>query len=106
MKYTHYAGFISKLTDKFADVDTDLPIFEQHLSALKQRLGDGGYTYLKLLDGTYVEYIKVINQNGGLFVERGQEMTQARTFPIGTCVKWELTPQAVQDIICQMECCP
>ena len=41
MKYEHYAGFITNLTDKFADVDSDLPIHEQHLAQLKNRITDG-----------------------------------------------------------------
>lgn len=104
-KYEHYAGFITNLTDKFADVDSDLPIHEQHLAQLKNRITDGKYTFLKILDGTHTEYIKVSNRGGALFVGRGFELTAPKTFPIGSCVKWELTPTAVRDIICQMECC-
>lgn len=104
-KYEHYAGFISNLVDKFADVDTDLPIHDQHLGLLKNRITDGKYTFLKIIDGTHIEYIKVANRGGSLFVKRGLETTTPRTFPVGSCVKWELTPTAVRDIICQMECC-
>lgn len=104
--YEQYAGFISSLTAKLADIDTDLPIHDQHLALLKQRLTDGKYTYLKILDGTKVEYIKVTNTNGSISIERGLEMTNPTTFPVGSCVKWELTPMAVRDIICQMPCCP
>lgn len=106
MKYKQFAGFISNLNDKYADVDTDLPLPEQHIAALKNRLGSDGYTFLKLYDGTQVEYIEVRSQGGALFVRRGVELTQSRTFPVGSCVKWELTPTAVRDIVCQMECCP
>lgn len=108
MTYEQYAGFITNLTDKLADVDTDLPIHEQHLSLLKARLTieGGGYTYLKILDGTNVEYVKVIYDGSTLHMERGLEKTSPTTFPVGSCVKWELTPTAVRDIICQMPCCP
>lgn len=105
MLYEPYAGFISNLTDKLVDVDTDLPIHEQHLAMLRQRISNGKYTYLKLLDGTNVEYIKVSNYDGALVVERGLELTEPKTFPVGTCIMWELTPTAIRDIICQMECC-
>lgn len=105
-KYEHYAGFMSNLTDKLSDIDTDLPIHSQHLALLTQRLDGNKYTYLKLTDGTKIEYIKVSNRSGRIYIERGKELTQASTFPVGTCVKWELTPSAVRDIICQMPCCP
>lgn len=106
MTYEQYVGFISNLTDKLADVDTDLPIHEQHLALLRNRITDGKYTFLKILDGTNVEYIKVSNTGGALSVERGLELTTPTTFPVGSCVKWELTPTAVIDIVCQMACCP
>ena len=106
MTYEHYAGFISNLTDKLADIDTDLPIHEQHLALLRSRLDGNKYTFLKILDGTKVEYVKVINQGGKLYLERGKELTTPTTFPVGACVKWELTPTAVRDIVCQMPCCP
>lgn len=106
MTYEQYAGFLSNLTDKLADVDTDLPIHEQHIALLKARLAGGKYTYLKIMDGTSVEYVKVSDQGGKLFLERGLELTTPTTFPIGSCVKWELTPSAIRDIICQMPCCP
>lgn len=103
--YEQFAGFISNLVEKYADVDTDLPIHEQHIAALRNRITDGKYTHLKLFDGTNIEYIKVSNTGGALVVERGIELTTPKTFPVGSCVKWELTPTAVRDIICQMECC-
>lgn len=106
MNYEQYAGFISNLVDKLADVDTDLPIHEQHLAMLRSRITDGKYTFLKILDGTNVEYVKLSNTGGALALERGLELTKPTTFPVGSCVKWELTPTAVRDIVCQMPCCP
>lgn len=104
--YEQHAGFISNLTEKLGDNDHDLPIFEEHLAMLKKRLNKNKYTFLKLIDGTHVEYIKVSDVNGSLMIERGLELTKPRTFPKGSCVKWELTPTAVRDIVCQMPCCP
>ena len=104
MTYTHYAGFLSNLIEKLGDADTDLPIHEQHLAMLKARVTPSKYTFLKILDGTEVEYIKVVNEGGHLRIERGFELTGRTTFPSAS--KWELTPTAVRDIICQMECCP
>lgn len=105
-KYVQIIDFLSNLVDKFADVDTDLPIHEQHLSKLKSRLGDNGYTYLQIKDGTNLEIIKVVSQNGTLSVVRGLEQTIPKTFPNGSCVQHILTATAVRDIVCQMDCCP
>lgn len=106
-KYVQFAGFMSNLVDKLADIDTDLPIHEQHLSLLRSRLEENGdYTFLKVLDGTNIEYVRLTNNDGKLSLTRGAELTHPTTFPVGACVKWELTPTAVRDIICQMPCCP
>lgn len=106
MIYEQYAGFISNLIAKLGDNDKDLPIYEEHIALLKNRLANDKYTYLKILDGTNIEYIKVSNVNGSLVIERGYELTSPKTFPVGSCVKWEITPTAVRDIVCQMSCCP
>lgn len=104
--YVSIAGFKSKLIDKLADIDTDLPIHDQHIAILKKRLGDTGYTYLRLYDGNNIEYVKIISVGGNISLERGLELTTPTTFPIGSCVTWEITPMAIRDIVCQMPCCP
>lgn len=104
--YVQLAGFISNLTDKLVDIDTDLPIPDNHLALLGSRLSEGDYSFLKILDGTNIEYIKLIKGNGRLRIERGAELTKPTTFPVGSCVKWELTSTAIRDIVCQMPCCP
>ena len=38
-------------------------------------------------------------------VERGQGGTPAHTFPKGSCVKFEVTPPVVKDLVCQTDCC-
>lgn len=106
MSYIGIAGFISNLVEKYQDTNRGLPIAEEHKGLLLSRLGYGGYTYLEIMDGTQIEYIKVSNISGELVADRGLETTEPKTFPIGSCVKWVLTPMAVRDIICQMECCP
>lgn len=106
MTYVQIIDFISNLTAKLADTDTDLPIHEQHLALLRQRLGKDGYTYLQIKDGVFTEIIKVAMNGDKLLVTRGLEVTEAKTFPIGSCVQHVLTASAVRDIVCQMDCCP
>ena len=105
-KYVQVVDFISNLTEKYTKDDRDLPIFPEHLALLANKLGNGGYTYLQLRDGTNIEIIKVSANNGNLLVTRGQEITKATTFPKGSCIEWKLTTSAVRDIVCQMDCCP
>ena len=104
--YVQMVDFISNLTEKYADVDKDLPIFEEHVGILKEKLGANGYTYLMIKDGTNIEIIQVKSNDGNLSVTRGLEQTTTKTFPKGSCVKWALTSSAVRDIVCQMDCCP
>lgn len=107
MRYVQFAGFNSNTTDKLLDTDLDLPVYEQHLSLLRQRINaDGDYTYLVLNDGTQTEVVQLTNHGGFLKLTRALENTTASSFPTGTCVRWEITPAAVRDIVCQMECCP
>lgn len=106
MSYKGVAGFISNLTDKYQDTNTGLPIPDEHKGLLLNRLGDNNYTYLEIIDGTQIEYIRITNNGNNLIANRGIELTSPKTFPIGSCVKWVLTPMAVRDIICQMDCCP
>jgi hypothetical protein len=107
VRYIQFAGFNSNTTDKLLDTDLDLPVYEQHLALLRKRLAaDGDYTYLVLFDGTQTEVVQLTNHGGSLKLTRALEDTPAQSFPTGTCVRWEITPAAVRDIVCQMECCP
>lgn len=105
MKYKALTGLITNLTDKFADIDTDLPIPDDKIALILHKLGEGNYSFLKVIDRTKIEYIYVANKDGKLFTQRGAEASEAQSFPQGSCVKWELTPSAVEAIVCQMECC-
>ena len=105
-KYVQIVDFISNLVEKYERDDRDLPVFEEHLATLRNKLGTNGYTYLQVRDGTNIEIVKVSASNGTLLVTRGQENTTATAFPKGSCVEWKLTTSAVRDIVCQMDCCP
>lgn len=104
-KYVGAVGFKSNLIAKLADADADLPIFEEHIAALKRILGATGYTYLELRDGYNTEIVKVLSVCGNIELERGLEKTSPHTFPKGSYLGWTMTPGAVRDIVCQMDCC-
>lgn len=103
--YKAVMDFSVNITEKLADIDTDLPIADNHYAKLSRDLG-GGYTFLSICDGVNTEIVKVSANGGKLFIERALENTEAHTFPVGSVVEYTLTPTAVRDIICQMDCCP
>lgn len=106
MPYSAAVAFSVNLTAKFADIDTDLPIADDKMAVLLATLPQGHHTYLSICDNFNVEIVMVSNNYGKLIVERGQELTEAHTFPIGSVVEHVITPSAIRDIVCQMECCP
>lgn len=65
-------------------------------------LGEAGtdYTYMFLSDGVNVELIKVTQLNDGYFsIERGQDGTTARAFPLESRIYFEMSAIAVSDMI-------
>lgn len=107
MVYEHFAGFASRLAAPLQDAASSLTLPEADTARLKERLRGDKYTTLRVSDGTNIEYVRVsgIGSDGDLTFERGREGTEARAFPAGSCVSWELAPSDVRDIVCQMECC-
>ena len=106
MPYTALVSFSVNTTGKLADIDTDLPIADDKLSIMLTNLPEGAHTYLSVCDGFNTEIIKATNMYGRINVERGQELTEARTFPVGSVIEYIMTPTAIREIVCQMDCCP
>lgn len=106
MPYTAAVSFSVNLTGKLADIDTDLPIADDKLAELLTAIPAGSFSYMRLCDGFGIEIVKVSNIHGNIRLERGQELTAARTFPSGSVIEHVMTPEAIRNIVCQMECCP
>ncbi|MFZ7136609.1 hypothetical protein ACLSZP_09775 [Avibacterium avium] len=94
MTYKWLNGFTASLNEKLNATDKLLPITEAR--GLAEKLNDD-YTYLVINDGTGAEIVKAYRFGNDVKIERGQDGTQAKTFPMGACVKWEFTQSAYND---------
>ncbi len=106
MPYAANVAFSVNTVVKLADIDTDIPIADDKIAVLLTSIPAGSHTYLHIYDGTNTEIVKANNVYGKITLERGQELTQAHTFPIGAVIEHVITPSAIREIVCQMECCP
>lgn len=97
--------FSATLTARMDKADRALPISTTDTARLVAALGEEGYTYLILRDPIGAEIIKAVNTCGGLVVSRGEDGTEPLNFPQGSCVRWEITPAGVKELICTHDCC-
>ncbi|OOF40840.1 hypothetical protein BKK47_02740 [Rodentibacter mrazii] len=106
MKYQFLNGFNASLTEKLNATDGLLPII--NAKELAEKLGEN-HTYLVINDGTGAEIVKAYAFGNEVKIERGKDGTEAKTFPTGSCVKWEFTESAFNDLGCPSEekgdCC-
>lgn len=105
-QYVGIVDFMSNTIDTLNKDDMDLPIYDADVSKLAKSIGNNGYTFLQINDGTNIELVKAEYVAGDIVLYRGLEETVPTTFPSGSEVRWIMTPGAVRDIICQMDCCP
>lgn len=97
MKYQFLNGFSASLTEKLNATDGLLPITEAR--ALAEKLGEN-HTYLVINDGTGAEIVKAYAFGTQVKIERAKDSTTAKTFPAGSCVKWEFTQSGFNDLGC------
>ena len=97
MKYQFLNVFSTSLTEKLNATDGLLPITEAR--ALAEKLGEN-HTYLVINDGTGAEIVKAYAFGTQVKVERAKDGTTAKTFPAGSCVKWEFTQSGFNDFGC------
>lgn len=104
MKYKWLNGFTTSLNGKLNATDGLLPI--TNARELAEML-DEDHTYLVINDGTGAEIIKAYRFGNEVKIERGKDGTQAKTFPSGACVKWEVTKQGMTETVCNSDfkCC-
>lgn len=94
------------LADKLGKDDRYLPLSESNEALLVAAIpNEGDYCYLTIREPSGAEVVKVTNTCGVFTIDRGEDGTDARTAPRGSCVRWEMTPQQVKDLICNYNCC-
>lgn len=97
MKYQFLNGFSTSLAEKLNTTDGLLPITEA--CVLAEKLGEN-HTYLVINDGTGAEIVKAYAFGTQVKIERAKDSTTAKTFPAGSCVKWEFTQSGFNDLGC------
>ena len=98
--------FISgTLAAGFNRTDVTLVLDEQTRARLQQVLQPGDRTYAILESPTARESIRIIANNGMFDTVRGLDNTEPANFPRGSCIKFEVTPSLIIDMICNYECC-
>ncbi|QLD33151.1 hypothetical protein [Mannheimia varigena] len=98
--YKWLNGYSTSLNGKLNATDGLLPI--TNARGLAEKLG-ADHTYIVINDGTGAEIVKAYAFGNEVKIERGKDGTQAKTFPTGSCVKWEFTQAAFNDIGCPTE---
>ncbi|HCL7555077.1 TPA: hypothetical protein N2X54_002088 [Escherichia coli] len=97
--------FTAALSSRLDKTDRALPLNAQDINRLKAALAEDDYTWLVIRDDVGSEIIKVTNTCGGLVIDRGEDGTEPLNFPKGSCVRWEMVPATVRELICTHDCC-
>lgn len=97
--------FSASLNARLDKADRTLPLNKADSDRLMAAMEEDDYAYLVIRDPVGAEIVKVTNTCGGLLVDRGQDGTDAMNFPKGSCVRHEMTPAVVKDLICNYNCC-
>lgn len=97
-------GLRLELSEKLLASDRHLPLNAKNEAKLKALLPEGTFTYLILEDCRSYEIVRVDGTCSGLVVTRAQDGTEARTFPCGTCARFDITPEAIKYMICNETC--
>lgn len=100
MGYQWLNGYKTKLSERLGKEDGIIPIDDAKCLAAK--LG-AGHSYLTLSDVTGVEIVKVSTFGDEVKITRAQGGTEARSFPAGTCVKWEPTKMGIEETVCDAD---
>lgn len=97
--------FTATLINKLDKLDVQLSLSQADNARLLAAIGDGNYTYLTIRDSTAAEIVKAEVTCDTILITRAQDGTVATTFPKGSCVRFEMTPAVVKDLICNYDCC-
>lgn len=93
------------LTDVMDVGDNFFPISAADDARLRAHIPEGEAIILTIRDNLYSEHVRVEHQcDGGFTVVRGVD-SQARRFPKGSCVFFEITVPLVKWLICNYDCC-
>lgn len=103
MIFKPFAAVLNRTLEKDSHA---LPLTDSDQTRLLAQLPEGEETLLVVRDGLYTEEIRVANSEGyPLITERGVGETEARKFPRGSCLSFEVTLSVLREEICNYDCC-
>ena len=97
--------FSASLNQRLDKADRVLPLSATDNARLRDAMATDDYTYLVIRDPVGAEVIRVTKTCGELVIDRGEDGSDAMNFPRGSCVRWEMVPAVVKDLICTHDCC-
>lgn len=101
-RFVALVGFTTRLEETLQVKDTVLPVSTQDMAYLRGKLGEDGYTYLRVKTAVAHEIVKVVDiQNCAVMIERAQEGTSAIVAKYDSCVGFEWTENALSAFIQQ-----
>lgn len=101
MSYKWLNGYATELQDKLTKTGGLLPIGSEARNLAEKLKVD--HSYLVINDGTGAEVVKVVRFGNEVKITRGQDGTEPKSFPAGSCVKWEVTKSGITDTVCAKE---
>lgn len=97
-------GYFSKLIQILESTDHIIPA--ENMLELKNRLAnDGDWTTLLIQDTVGYEVVKVVNFQGNIAIDRGLSGTNAKRFPVGSCISFSPSDELLHAVACEAECC-
>ena len=90
--------FCSELSVQLPKHQNYLHLDEDAQHQLCYLLGDDNYTYLTLSDGKCVETVRLCVAREALYIDRGIDDTEARSWPCGTSITFEWAESAMIDL--------
>lgn len=97
-------GFYGTLTSILEPTDRAIPLDTAH--TLLERLTESGdFTTLLIQDTVGYEVVKAMNFQNNLVIDRGLSGTQAKRFPVGSCVTFSPSDELLKALACETDCC-
>jgi hypothetical protein len=97
----------SRLLAPLEPADTTVMIGALDLGTIGALLQNGSHTYLVIsAPGLGCEVVRASFAYGVLNLERGQDGTVARPWPMNSCIEWQMVGAAVSALAFQAACCP
>jgi hypothetical protein len=104
--YLGIQNFIANLTAPLAPDEVTPSLRYDHVARLCAGLSGDSHTYLTIeCPGTF-EIVRARCDFGVIVMDRGQDGTSPRNFPLGACVRFAFVGAAIKDLVNETIACP